>query len=354
MPFRKGQPHGKTSPLPRLALHFERSIVLAHNAKGYGQTKARPLAHGLEAEKRIKYPAKVLGFNTLARVAHAQLRHTRRFIHRGGDMHFTLAVHGLSRIEQEVDQHLLHALGVHGQLQPFRHVHRYLHRSAHIVPHQANGPAHKAGQIMPIGEGELKDWVLVAHLSWAWAREVEEFILSGEGSDTNTKIMVLGADGSVILGGDNNEKPLALPLLQELEHSTSAWAVETWPDGIAYLTAAVSCTGFKDYDGLQWSVVARQSLDAAYEPVRRLVARILVAGLLLAVLFALVAGYIAQRTIAPLKALTAAADRLSRGERVTIPRNRGIREIEVLSASLSTLVENLTRTEKDRNRIQHG
>jgi len=88
--------------------------------------------------------------------------------------------------------------------------------------------------------------------------------------------------------------------------------------------------------------------------VRRLVARILVAGLVLAVLFALVAGYIAQRTIAPLKALTAAADRLSRGERVTIPRNRGIREIEVLSASLSTLVENLTRTEKDRNRIQHA
>lgn len=225
---------------------------------------------------------------------------------------------------------------------------------AQLLPQPENGPLKFVDISMPIGEGELKDWVLVAHLSWAWAREVEEFILSGEGSDTNTKIMVLGADGSVILGGDNNEKPLALPLLQELEHSTSAWAVETWPDGIAYLTAAVSCTGFKDYDGLQWSVVARQSLDAAYEPVRRLVARILVADLLLAVLFALVAGYIAQRTIAPLKALTAAADRLSRGERVTIPRNRGIREIEVLSASLSTLVENLTRTEKDRNRIQHA
>lgn len=224
---------------------------------------------------------------------------------------------------------------------------------AKLLPHPENTPLRFVDISMPIGEGELKDWVLVAHLSWTWAREVEEFILSGEGSDTDTKIMVLGENGNIILGGDNYTQSLDMPLLQKLESADSAWAVEPWPDGISYLTAAVKCTGFKDYDGLQWSVVARQSLDAAYEPVRRLVARILVAGLLLAGLFALVAGYIARRVIAPLKALTLAADKLSKGERVTIPRNEGILEIEVLSSTLSTLVDNLTRAEKDRNRIQH-
>ena len=225
---------------------------------------------------------------------------------------------------------------------------------AQLLPHPENTPLKFVDISMPIGEGELKDWVLVAHLSWTWAREVEEFILSGEGSDTDTKIMVLGADGSVILGGSNDAQPLSLPLLQRLENADSAWAVEPWPDGISYLTAAVRCTGFKDYDGLQWSVVARQSLDAAYAPVRKLVSRILVAGLVLAVLFALVAGYTARKVIAPLKALTLAADKLSKGERVAIPRNEGILEIEVLSSSLSTLVENLTRAEKDRNRIQYA
>ena len=207
---------------------------------------------------------------------------------------------------------------------------------------------------IPIAEGQLKGWVLVTHLNWAWAKEVGEFILSGEGADADTSVMVLDGDGKVILGDDSSQPPPGMPLLQKLAHAPSAWAVETWPDGVAYLTAAVNCTGFKAYDGLQWSVVARQPLDVAYAPVRRLVARILVAGLLLSVLFAVVAGYIARRTIAPLRALTAAADRLSHGERVTIPRNRGIREIEVLSASLSTLVDNLTRTEKDRNRIQRA
>lgn len=225
---------------------------------------------------------------------------------------------------------------------------------AQLLPRPDNSPLKFVDISMPIGDGELKDWVLVAHLSWTWAREVEDFILAGEGSDTSTKIMVLGPDGSIILGGDNNEQPLALSLLEQLESADSAWRVEPWPDGSSYLTAAVKCSGFKDYDGLQWSVVARQSLEAAYEPVRRLVSRILVAGLLLAVLFALVAGYIARRVIAPLKALTLAADKLSKGERITIPRNQGILEIEVLSSSLSTLVENLTRAEKDRSRIQYA
>ena len=80
---------------------------------------------------------------------------------------------------------------------------------AQLLPHPENAPLKFVDISMPIGDGELKDWVLVAHLSWTWAREVEEFILSGEGSDSATKNMVLGADGSVILGGDN-EKPQAL------------------------------------------------------------------------------------------------------------------------------------------------
>lgn len=223
---------------------------------------------------------------------------------------------------------------------------------ARLLPHTQKIPLKFVDIGMPISEGELKDWVLIAHLSWAWTKEVKESILAGEGSDADTTVMVLDADGSVILGGDNSAPPLDLPLLEKLEQAPPAWSVETWPDGLEYLTAAVNCAGFKNYSGLQWRVVARQPLDVAYARARRLVSRIIVTGLLLSALFALISAYIARRTIAPLKALTVAADKLSRGERVTIPRTPGIREIEVLSASLSTLVDNLTRTENDRNRIQ--
>lgn len=51
---------------------------------------------------------------------------------------------------------------------------------AQLLPQPENGPLKFVDISMPIGEGELKDWVLVAHLSWAWAREVEEFILSAK------------------------------------------------------------------------------------------------------------------------------------------------------------------------------
>lgn len=223
---------------------------------------------------------------------------------------------------------------------------------AQLLPPPEHGPLKFVDVGMPITTGLLADWVLVGHLSWAWASELEKFILSGEGSDTNTKAFILDANGTVILG-DNAEKPLNLALLRKLESSASAWAVEEWPDGRSYLTAAVLCSGFKDYKGLHWSVVARQSLDAAYAPVSRLVWRILATGLALAGLFALFGGYIARRAMEPLKELTETADKLSRGEATAIPRNQGIREIEVLSASLSTLVDSLSRSEKDKDRIQH-
>lgn len=224
---------------------------------------------------------------------------------------------------------------------------------AQLLPHPEHGPLKFVDVSMPISVGRLMDWVLVGHLNWAWASELEKFILSGEGSDTNTEAFILDANGKMILSSGNAAEPLDIALLRKLEDSPSAWAVEKWPDGKSYLTAAVLCSGFKDYKGLRWSVVARQSLDAAYAPVSTLVWRILATGLALAALFALFAVHIARRAMAPLNELTETADKLIRGESTAIPHNQGIREIEVLSASLSALVDSLTRSQRDKDRIQH-
>lgn len=221
-----------------------------------------------------------------------------------------------------------------------------------FLPKPEHGPAKFVDISMPIESGDLAGWVLIGRLGWSWASELEAFMLSGEGSDTDTQTFVLSEEGTILLGGPPGEKILSPDRLNSIETSQSVWAVETWPDGNAYLTSAVACSGYKDYTGLQWRVVVRQSLDVAYAPVRRLVTRILVAGLVLALLFAAVASYIAQRTIAPLKKLTEAADRLSRGEPASFPQHQSIPEIEVLSVTLASLVTNLTRSEKARKRIQ--
>ena len=93
---------------------------------------------------------------------------------------------------------------------------------AQLLPPPEHGPLKFVDVSLPIGSGKLADWVLVGHLSWAWANELTKFILSGEGSDTNTDVFILDATGTVILSEHAAEEPLNLTLLRQLESAPSA------------------------------------------------------------------------------------------------------------------------------------
>lgn len=197
--------------------------------------------------------------------------------------------------------------------------------------------------------------VLGAHLSWAWAREVEKNMLQKVATGKGVELFVVAADGTVLLGNPTlMGKPLALPLLEDIKNSSSGWAVQSWPDGGQYLTGAVYGTGYDDYPGLGWTAVARQPLEIAYVPVKNLMRRMAIAGFILSIVFVLVGWLVAERVIAPIKDLTRAATDLSSGIPTEFPRSHPIREVEVLSNSIATLVENLTKSEFDRDRIQNA
>ena len=197
--------------------------------------------------------------------------------------------------------------------------------------------------------------VLAAHLSWVWARDVEKNMLQKASTGRGVEIFVVAADGTVLLGDAAFlGKPLVLPLLKDVKNRPSGWGVQIWPDGREYLTGVVYGTGYGDYPGLGWTAVARQPLDMAYAPVTDMMMRIVVAGVALSVLFVLVGWVVAEKVIAPLKDLTNAANDLSRGVPTEFLRRHPIREVEVLSNSIAMLVENLTRSEHDRDRIHHA
>lgn len=197
--------------------------------------------------------------------------------------------------------------------------------------------------------------VLGAHLSWTWAREVEKNMLQKAATGKGVELFVVAADGTVLLG--NPEllgKPLALPLLEDIKNRSAGWAIQSWPDGHQYLTGVVYGTGYDDYPGMGWTAVARQPLEIAYAPVTRLMTRMAIAGFVLSIVFALVGWLVAEKVIAPIRDLTRAATDLSSGIPTEFPRNHPIREVEVLSNSIATLVENLTKSEFDRDRIQNA
>lgn len=225
---------------------------------------------------------------------------------------------------------------------------------ASLLPNPSGEPMKFVDVSAPVldREGRLRG-VLAAHLSWDWARQIEDSMRGPEPGREAVEMFVVSADDTVLLGERGLlGRPLPLQAVTQARTGRPGWTVERWPDGRDYLTGAAFGQGFGDYAGIGWTVVARQPLEAAYGPVRGLVADILTVGLALALLFGLAGWLVAARVARPLRDIAQAAERLRAGEDVSIPEHRGVTDIEVLSASLRALVNSLGRSESARDRME--
>lgn len=195
--------------------------------------------------------------------------------------------------------------------------------------------------------------VLASHLSWAWADEVRLAILEPIQQRRHVEFFVISQDHTVLLAPKEMiGQQLALPALLKSNPSHNHWTVQQWPDGKEYLTGIATSQGYKTYEGLGWIVIARQSLDEAYAPVREVTFNILFWGSLLAILFALLGWLLTGYFTRPLRQIAEAADRLSAGEIGVIPDIRSTREIETLSHSIRHLVESLTHQQQALGAMQ--
>ncbi len=159
----------------------------------------------------------------------------------------------------------------------------------------------------------------------------------------HVEFFVIGKDRTILLAPKEMiGQRLHLPALNELNPKQDIWAVQKWPDGQEYLTGLALSQGHLDYQGLGWTVIARQPLDEAYAPARATTRNIMLWGSLLAILFALLGWLIAGYFTRPLRQIAEAADRLSAGEISVIPELKSTREIETLCNSIRHLVESLT------------
>lgn len=197
--------------------------------------------------------------------------------------------------------------------------------------------------------------VLAAHLSWAWAKEVEETVLSSV-QDYNDKLeiaIVSEKDHTVLLGPSGLVgKQLELESVQDAKKDGGAWRVESWPDGGEYVTGYAYGSGYMDYPGLGWTVLVREPAATAFTPAKEIRWSIWDIGAVSAILFGLVGWFLAGRIARPIQAIASAAERLGRGEGTSIPVHRGFKDIEILTTSLRDMVDNLTRTENALGRME--
>lgn len=190
--------------------------------------------------------------------------------------------------------------------------------------------------------------VLAAHLDWTWARDMARLLEGAfRGHRAGAEILILARDGSVLLGPAALQgSPLPADVLtggRPLDPQ-GASRVGLWPDSTAsYLSARAATAGHRDYPGLGWQVVVRQTADRALAPAAALRRRILMAGSAVALAAALLAWLLAGLIARPLRELALAAGALG-SDRPLPPLPRSlVREGALIADALGHAADELAR-----------
>lgn len=183
--------------------------------------------------------------------------------------------------------------------------------------------------------------ILGTHLSWQWAKDVEESVLRPLAKRKSVETFILSQRGRVLLGPDGfNDMDLKLNSITRSKVTRGGgFLIETWPDGKRYLVGYSQSQGFRSYPGLGWTVLVRQKLDAAYEPVFQLKRKIFLGGAVVAVLVAALLWIIARTVTSPLRAITRYANAARLNMEQTIPPvGSWLNEVGILEQSLNALL----------------
>lgn len=228
-------------------------------------------------------------------------------------------------------------------------VHEAVLLAQHLPPLPDGEPMRFVDVATPIhgADGRLLG-VLGGHLSWAWARRVERSILAPlDDRRSGIEGLILRSDGEVLLGSASligtKLDPALIKQLEAASHnSKSRHALVDWDGGRPYLVSTSKSVGKDDFPGLDWTVVVRQPIEAAFAPVSELGRTILLSSLALVIPFGLMGFGIAKVTTRPLLALVSFAEHHRSGDRDRTVPSGGYSEAKSLSFALGRLLSDLT------------
>jgi signal transduction histidine kinase/ActR/RegA family two-component response regulator len=219
-------------------------------------------------------------------------------------------------------------------------------RDVTLEEHAVQSSGTGAGAVLNIAQPVLDRsgtlaGVLVAQINWAWADEIRASVTGTLRRDQGEDILLLSASGTVLLGPP---KLLGKPL--NLANKTEPTMQEGIFEGRRYLYAYAKTDGYRNFNGLGWSVIVRQDADIAMAPVQLLQQKMVMWGLGFSLLAAIAAWMVAGRIAAPLLRLTRAAQSIQGGADMQMPEVDSYAEAKVLSRSFAALVSDLKHREK--------
>ncbi|WP_226669523.1 diguanylate cyclase domain-containing protein [Metabacillus litoralis] len=230
---------------------------------------------------------------------------------------------------------------------------------AELLPNPTGEPLEFVDISFPIinQNGEFKG-VLASHLSWEWSKEIERSIIKPYQKDLeNSKQMevfiVRTSDHSILLGPKGMVgETLPSNVLKKEYGVNNSWKVKTWADGKEYVTGYSATEGYLSYPGLDWTVLVRVPIEQAFTSVKHLQNYTILIGVIAAFIFAVLGWIIASKISTPLHQISKAANQLTEGKKVDIPQFKRIKDLHVLSLSLSEMVTTITETKSELGQMK--
>ena len=198
--------------------------------------------------------------------------------------------------------------------------------------------------------------VLGAHVSWEWAKEVRKTIFTPVHRHSSVEPLIVSRAGEVLLGPPDLEgRRMELPSIGRAAQGAAGYDVETWPDGRTYLVGYTRTQGHEQSPGLGWTILVRQELQQAYEPVEQLRRRLIFWGVGTALLFSLAGLLVARWITRPLRQMALDAKALEQGGEpaLDIPAS-AYREVHLLGGALSSLMRKLRDNEDELRELNAG
>ncbi|MNB57511.1 Response regulator PleD [compost metagenome] len=179
--------------------------------------------------------------------------------------------------------------------------------------------------------------VLGAHAHWSWVtRIVESAALSHKNSTPDIEALIIDHDGKVLY-------PEAL-MGQQLAIDTKR---QGWTAGNGFLTSVV-IVPTPSSTVLSWSIAVRQPLETALQPARLLMYKLLILGVVAAVLFGLVAYYLALYLSRPIEQLARSARQVQNQQPgAQFPLQHPVLEIAQLGQSIDAMTQSLLGKERE-------
>ena len=180
--------------------------------------------------------------------------------------------------------------------------------------------------------------VLGAHAHWRWVTQMVDSATMQKDAQPELEALIVDFDGKVLY-------PEALA--GEQMPQANFGKPSGWSTGNGYVTASVAVPSPSNAK-VSWYIMVRQPLEVALQPARVLMYKLLLLGVLAAVVFGLVAYYLASTLSRPIERLAKSAKQVQNHQPGAVfPQDHPVLEIAQLGRSLTGMTQSLLSKERE-------